>query len=119
MEHSPFDGDVTNSICYNPAYSTLGYLVYKSQSPLAHTRTNRTQARVHFPRRRPKDERDYCVSGNFDVLERTQNVDLTGGIVRRALRYEYVNVRVCENNSRSACVLNGELGLAILPSDTT
>ena len=93
-----------------------------SERPLAHPRTDRPETSIYLPRRRAKDERDDSISCDFDVLERAQDVNLTGGhkiLVSIASGSRDMDVRVSENDTRSACILDSELGLAVLACDAT
>lgn len=56
-----------------------------SNSPLPHACADRTEPSVHLARWRAKDKRHDRIAGNFDVLERAQNVDFAMGTSRSAL----------------------------------
>lgn len=44
------------------------------QSSLLHATGDRAQASVHFSGRRAQNQRDDCVAGNLDILERTEDM---------------------------------------------
>lgn len=89
-------------------------------SPLSHPTANGSQSCINLPRRRTENERNDGVPGNFDILERAQNVDLAAGIrqIRSLLYYiEYRgNSRVSEDNPRPTCILYRVSGFTILAS---
>lgn len=69
---------------------------------LLHPASHRPEVAVHLTRVLAQDQADDALSRNCDVLEAAQDVDLL----------------VCQYDACSACVLDGEAGLAVLACDS-
>lgn len=66
--------------------------------------------------RRTENEGDNSVASDLDVLDRSKDVDLAELVSKP---YIGLDLRVGKHNSCSARVLDGELDLATLTSNTT
>lgn len=62
------------------------------QGSLFHATSDRAQASVHFPRWRAQNQRDDRIASNFDILERTKNMDLPVRPIDVCMTNEETNV---------------------------